>query len=309
MPSEVPSVGAAPRPAAPSARERRIGYTCAIAVMFVWAGFLLSSRLSARQALTAWDVSALRYAGAFIAALPVAAALGWPRLPPWQLAAILLTAAFGFPLLAYHAFGMAPAAHGGVMLPGMLPFLTAALGTLFLGEAWTRRRILSLLVVAVGIGLLASDTFGAHPGAWRGDLLFLAGASNWAVYTLLIRRWGIGAMQATLSIALWAGPLYLPVWWFCLPSAIAEAAPGAVLYQLVYQGAFATLIAGFLFTRAVVAIGAVRTTTVTALVPGITALAAWPLLGEPLGPAGLAGVGLVSVGMLLGVLPARMVSR
>jgi drug/metabolite transporter (DMT)-like permease len=204
---------------------------------------------------------------------------------------------------------MAPAAHGGVMLPGTLPFLTAALGAVFLGDSWTRRRVLSLLVVAAGIGLLAKDTFGDHPGAWRGDLLFLAGASSWAVYTLLVRRWGIGALPATLSIALWAGPLYLPVWWFLLPSAIGEASPGAVVYQLIYQGAFATLIAGFLFTRAVVAIGAVRTTTVTALVPGMTALAAWPLLGEPLGQAGLAGVGLVSAGMLLGVLPARMASR
>lgn len=274
-------------------------------MLFVWAGFLLSSRLSAQQAFTAWDVAALRYAGAFLAALPFAVVLGWPRLPLRRAAVVVATAALGFPILAYHGFTLAPAAHGGVMLPGTLPFLTAALGAVFLAEAWTRRRVLSLVVVAGGIGLLASDTFGAHPGAWRGDLLFLAGSSLWAVYTTLIRRWGISATEATLTAALWGAPLYLPAWWLVLPSNLAAIPAGPIAWQLVYQGVFATLVAGFLFTRAVTAIGAPRTTAVTALVPAIAALAAWPLLGEPLGPAGLAGVALVSAGMILGVTGGR----
>jgi drug/metabolite transporter (DMT)-like permease len=204
-------------------------------------------------------------------------------------------------LLAYHGFSLAPAAHGGVMLPGTLPFLTAALGAAFLGERWTTLRVASLLVVACGILLLATDTFGDHPDAWRGDLLFLAGSLCWAVYTTLVRRWGIGAVEATLSAALWGAPLYLPVWWLLLPSNLAAVPAGPIAYQFVYQGVFAVLVAGFLFTRAVTAIGAPRTTTITALVPAMAALGAWPLLGEPLGALGLAGVGLVSAGMVLGV--------
>jgi drug/metabolite transporter (DMT)-like permease len=288
------------------ARERRIGYACAFAVLFVWAGFLLSSRLSQQQDFTPWDVAALRYGGAFLAALPLAAWLGWPRLPPIRLLAIVATAAFGFPLFAYHGFAFAPAAHGGVMLPGTLPFLTAALSAVLLAEAWTRRRLLSLAVVACGILLLASDTFGDHPGAWRGDLLFLAGSCCWATYTVLVRLWGVSAVTATLSAALWAAPLYLPVWWLLLPSNLAAVPAGPLAWQFVYQGVFAVLVAGFLFTRAVTAIGAPRTTTITSLVPAMAALAAWPLLGEPLGALGLVGVGLVSAGMVLGVLtPSR----
>jgi drug/metabolite transporter (DMT)-like permease len=269
-------------------RERHIGYACAFAVLFVWSGFLLSSRLSQQQEFTPWDVAALRYGGAFLAALPLAAWLGWPRLPPIRLLAIVATAAFGFPLFAYHGFAFAPAAHGGVMLPG------------------TRRRVLSLGVVACGILLLAADTFGDHPGAWRGDLLFLAGSCCWATYTVLVRLWGVSAVTATLSAALWAAPLYLPVWWLLLPSNLAAVPAGPVAWQFVYQGVFAVLVAGFLFTRAVTAIGAPRTTTITSLVPAMAALAAWPLLGEPLGAIGLVGVGLVSAGMVLGVLtPSR----
>jgi drug/metabolite transporter (DMT)-like permease len=46
-------------------------------------------------------------------------------------------------------------------------------------------------------------------------------------------------------------------------------------------------------------------TAITAVVPALTALAAWPLLGEPLGAEGLTGVGQVSAAMLMGVVQAR----
>jgi drug/metabolite transporter (DMT)-like permease len=41
----------------------------------------------------------------------------------------------------------------------------------------------------------------------------------------------------------------------------------------------------------------------------MAALAAWPLLGEPLGVVGLLGVGLVSAGMVLGVVTLRPRAR
>lgn len=284
------------------ARERRIGLACAFAVLLVWTGFLLTGRLSVGQAFTPWDVAALRYGGSFLGVLPLVAVFGWPRLPWRRAVVIVATAGFGFPILAYIAFGFAPAAHAGVMLPGMLPFLSAALGAVFLGEAWSRRRFVSLAVVAAGIGLLAVDTFGDYPGAWRGDLLFLAGSFSWAIYTLLVRRWQVPALTATMAVALYAAPVFLPIWWLFLPSNLGAVPLAVVAFQTLYQGVFAVLLAGFLFTRAVIALGAVTTTSITAVVPAITALAAWPLLGEALGIAGLAGVGLVSAGMVLAVL-------
>lgn len=290
---------------AAQAAEQRAGYVCAFAVLSVWAGFLVFSRLSQQQALTPWDVAALRYGGSFLVGLPLALVFGLPRLPPLRMAVLVATAAFGFPILAYLGFRLAPAAHGGVLMPGTLPFLTALIGAVLLAEAWTRRRALSLLVVAGGIALLATDTFGAYPGAWRGDLLFLAASCCWATYTVLVRRWAVPAMQATLAVALLPAPLYLPLWWLALPSNLHAVPGGVIAFQFVYQGAFATVLAGFLFTRAVGAIGPARTTAITALTPALAALAAWPLLGEPLGVAGLVGVALVSAGIILGVISGR----
>jgi len=282
-------------------RERRIGYLCAFAVLFIWAGFLIFSRLSQRQAVTPWDLAALRYIGSFLAALPLLAIFGLPKLPPFRVAMVTLFAALGYPLLVFPGFQFAPTAHAGVLLPGMLPFFTAAFGYLLLSDPWTRSRLVALLIVACGILLLAFDTFGDHPGAWRGDLFFLSASASWSVFGVLLRRWRIRAIDATMILAIAPAPIFLPVWWLLLPSTLDAVPAGVVAFHLIFQGVFATVVAAFLFSRAVTALGPSRTTSVTALTPAMASLAAWPLLDEPLGVAGLAGIALVSLGMVVGV--------
>lgn len=305
LPIPAPARPAGPGMSGAAARERRVGLACAFSILLIWTGFILVSRFSARGLLTPWDMAALRFGGAFLAILPVALRHGRPRLPARQAAVVVATAGLGFPLLAFAGFQLAPASHGGVMLPGMLPLQAALLLWLVLGEPWRRERVAALLLVAAGVALLAHDTFGEHPGAWRGDLLLFAGSFSWAIYMLMVRIWRIPALEATLAIALYTAPVYLPLWLLLLPSRLAAAPPGEVLFQLVYQGSVAVVVAGFLFTRALIALGPMPLTAITALVPALTALAAWPLLGEPLGAGGLVGVGLVTAAMLAGLHQAR----
>ena len=40
-------------------------------LLFVWVSFHLVSRFSTAQAMTSWDVAALRFAGAFLTVLPI----------------------------------------------------------------------------------------------------------------------------------------------------------------------------------------------------------------------------------------------
>jgi len=49
-------------------------------------------------------------------------------------------------------------------------------------------------------------------------------------------------------------------------------------------------------------LGPVRLGFFTAVVPALAAVAAWPILGEALGPSAMLGVVLVTAGMLHGVL-------
>lgn len=287
------------------ARERRTGLACAFALLIVWAGFILFARLSAKQALTPWDTAALRYAGSLVFILPLIAVRGLPRLGLLRGVVLVATAGLGFPILAYAGFAFAPAAHGAVMMPGTLAFQTAALAAIVLHEPWTRRRALALAVVAGGITLLASDTVRDHPGAWRGDILFLLASFTWATFTVLLRKWRVPALDATIAVAFWPALFFLPLWFLALPSNMHAVPWGAIAFQFAWQGGMAVIVAGFLFARAVVALGPGPTTAITSVVPALAALGAWPLLEEPLGTAGLVGVGLVCVGMVLGVAATR----
>jgi drug/metabolite transporter (DMT)-like permease len=260
------------------------------------------SRLTASQALTPWDVAALRYGGSFLAVLPLLAWRGLPRMAPRRLPVVLGCAGFGFPLFAYAGYQLAPAAHGAVVMAAGLPVAVALIGRAVWRLRIGRWQALSLGAVVAGSLLLGLVTSGVYAGAWRGDLLFLAGAVSWSVYTLLVQRWRLQALDATLLIGLGAAPLYLPVWWLALPSRMAEAPWPVVLTQGLFHGLGASVVAMLLYTRAVATIGPGPTTMIGAVVPALAALIAWPLLGEALPPLGLLAVAVVSAGMLLGVL-------
>jgi drug/metabolite transporter (DMT)-like permease len=73
-----------------------------------------------------------------------------------------------------------------------------------------------------------------------------------------------------------------------------------IVFQGVYQGGVAMLVAGYAFTQVVAHFGPVRTTMFTAIVPPLAALAAVPVLGEPLAPSALVGLACVTLGLLVG---------
>lgn len=285
-----------------AAREARIGFACAALVLVIWSGFILASRAGATATLTPWDLAALRHAVSFAVLAPFAAAGALASLPLARALRLAAFAGFGFPLCAYAGFALAPAAHGAVLLPGALPFATAVVAWAWLGERVGRLRGLSLGLVFAGIALLAGGGFVDAPGAWRGDLLFLAGTTSWAVFSLLVGRWAVSALEATVAVGTLSAPLYLPVWALLLPSRLDEAPWGEIAFQGLYQGGLAMVLASLLYTRAVVALGPQRLAFFTSVVPALAALAAWPILGEPLGPAAMLGIAFVTAGMLLGVL-------
>lgn len=287
------------------------GYGCAGMVVVLWAGFSLASRFSARGGgvgLTAWDLGALRFSFAFVIAAGIWVAGGGRGLPVGRSFVLAMVGGFGFALPSYAGFQFAPAAHGGLILSGALPFLVAAMGWMVLREPWTRGRWWSMGLLAVGFLLVGVEAYGqgrAPAGAWRGDLLFVFAASCWALYTVLARMWRPGPAQAIVAVGLWCGPFYVPVWWVGLPShlgreAWATAAWGEVAFQAVYQGVIAVVVSLWLFTRALAILGPSRLAAITALVPGMAAVGAVPLLGEPLGMMTVLGLGAVCGAVAVG---------
>jgi drug/metabolite transporter (DMT)-like permease len=215
----------------------------------------------------------------------------------------------GYCALAYSGFFFAPAAHAAVLMPGSLPLWTALFAMVLLHERLTPARVAGLVLIvagdlAVGGGSLLQAFDGGN--TWKGDTLFLCAGMAWSLYGVLCRRWRIGAIDATLAIALGclcsAVPLYaLAVAGGTISSGLAAAPWREIVFQAVYQGGFSMFLAGLAFTQVVATFGPVRSTMMTALVPALAALSAVPVLGEPLSAAALGGLACVTFGLLLGL--------
>lgn len=98
-------------------------------------------------------------------------------------------------------------------------------------------------------------------------------------------------MQAMVSIPTvnlaWFGPLYLAF----LPKALAESPWPEILLQGAYQGLGASFLGVLFFATAIRSIGTSPTAAMMAMVPGMAALLAIPVLGE--WPSTLAWFGLI----------------
>ena len=284
------------------ANSSRAGLIAACFTICIWTGFILVSRYGGKGVLTGWDVTALRFGvGALIALFFL------PRvtLPPYKI--ILLFSVFGgigYSVTVYAGFRLAPAAHAAVLLPGALPFATAVIAWLWLRQKPSPTQRIALLLVFIGIALTTADTFfhGAHLTGLQmiGDLLFLCGSSSWAVFTLLLRRYSMPPLTAAVTTTLGSALLYLPVWWLFLPSTMGQAPLAEIAIQAAYQGVLVVFVAMLLYTFAVRRLGAQPVTLLMAIVPGVSALAAVPVLGEPLSLLTLAGLGAVTMGAVFG---------
>lgn len=318
------ATGSAADEALAAARRRRelgVGIVCALATVAIWSGFILISRASAGSGrLLPTDLAALRFGTAALIMLPVLlwrvrrehtwrAALGGMSLV--QVMVVAVFAGCGFSLLAFSAFVFAPVAHAGVLMPGALPFFTALIAWLVLRERVTPRKAVGLALIFAGIVAIGAGSFaGIDRRMLIGDALFLTASCSWALFVVLARKWQLRPVEATIALALGAALLYLPFYLLWLPKQIAVAPLWEVIGQGLYQGGLSVVVSTLVYTRVLMTFGPTRTAMITAVVPGLAAVLAVPLLGEPLALSALAGLALVTVGMIAGVVqPARAPSH
>jgi drug/metabolite transporter (DMT)-like permease len=214
-----------------------------------------------------------------------------------------------YAMLAYSGFFYAPATHASVLMPGSLPLWTALLAVLVLGERLTPARIAGLALIVAGDLLVGgASLLRALDGGdvWKGDVLFMCAAACWSVYSVLARRFALEAVPATAAITVFAVLTYVPVYGSLVladvvPSRLAVAPWGEILFQVLFQGVGSVVVSGITFTQMIRHYGPVRSTMITALVPGLSALGAVLVLGEPLHWNLAAGLALVTLGILAGV--------
>ena len=160
----------------------------AFVVALAWSGGWIAGKLGVTAA-PPLEFSAVRFVIAAMAlaaiALVTRARIGLGGMVP-----IVLSAVFGY--LGYNAFvfvglTMAPASDAALIVPTTIPVLTA-IAAAFVGERLSATKIAGFILASLGAVLvIAAGQNGAEISERRllGDVLMLAGAVCWAIYTAL----------------------------------------------------------------------------------------------------------------------------
>lgn len=307
--------------------SRAAGVLASVVTVAIWTGFIIIGRASAAQVLLPFDLGLIRLVGAALVVVPWAlwltrrqgpahASRSLAGLSPLPRRQTLITGAVGglvYSALCYAGFFFAPAAHASVLLPGSQPMWAALLAIVLLGETLTRQRMIGLGFILAGVALVGGVSLLAAFGGgevWKGDLLFLVAGACWAAYGVLARRFALDPVYSTIAITVVGLLTYVPLFVVLvtagvLPTHLLVASWTEVALQVFFQGICVVIVAGITFVTMVRVFGPVRAAMITSLVPGLSALGAALLLGEPLGARLLAGLALVTVGILLGVWQPR----
>ena len=141
---------------------------------------------------------------------------------------------------------------------------------------------------------------------WKGDLMFMCAACCWSLYTVIVRKEGLDAVRATMAVTAFSCVSFLPIysllaWLSVIPSHLGDAPWQELLFQAIYQGIGSVVISGITFNMMVRHYGPVRSTMMTAVVPALSALSAVVVLSEPMHWNLIAGLALVTCGILFGV--------
>jgi drug/metabolite transporter (DMT)-like permease len=200
---------------------------------------------------------------------------------------IWIGAGLPFGLLAMLGTRFAPPAHMGVLMAGASPLIAGTLSWLIWRERPSGSRAIGLALMTAAVLLLgAKSIVNWSSETWRGDLLFVAAATLWAVYALVFRRLGLTPWQAAALVNGWSA-LAVVAWsalrWMQGDGLGLATLPMADLaWQALWQGLLAGVLGLWTYSVAIARLGAAQAAAFGALAPVVSALGGWIWLGDAL---------------------------
>jgi drug/metabolite transporter (DMT)-like permease len=293
--------------AAPPTHRERWGVLAGFTMAFGASLSFVAARSAILDGIGAADLIFARFLVAGAIMLPFLLRWGLPGLAGIGLRrslVLMLTGGPLFALLQTGGYAFAPLAHGAVIAPSTVTILSTIGAALFLGERLGRAHIAGAALVLLGIGLLGWDSLSrsaaaADRHAWIGDLMFFVSSMLLASFTLLLRHWRVPAVRAAAVVCVLSCAITTPVYLLWAGTAHLASLPlEAVAFQGLVQGGLQGLITMIAFSQAILLLGVRRAVLFPAIVPAISVLLGIPLVGEIPDTLQLAGLGLVTIGLL-----------
>jgi drug/metabolite transporter (DMT)-like permease len=277
------------------------GIVCGAGAALFWALGFVAARQGVTSGLSPLVIALHRFVWPGLALFPLVAKNNFADLRMIGIPRAVALALFGglpLALLSYIGYVLVPLGHGAVIQPSCAALGGLILARLILHEPLPPRRIAGAVAIMIGLAVIGAEalrTIGAH--GVLGDLLFVAAGSCFAIFGVLLRHWRVGAIRATAvtSVLSLAG---LPIFLFRFDNMLAAGFYENAM-QAIVQGVLAGAGAIYLFTRAVVLLGASRAVLFPSLVPPFTLAIVYFTIGEVPTTAQLAGLVIVLAGFRL----------
>ena len=286
-----------------SATKKLMGHVYAIFTILVWGScFVLTKELL--TAYTAVQIIPLRMGLAYLTL--------WVLRPktmklPWkdELMFILIGITGGsfYFFLQNTALTYTYAANVSIIV-ALSPILTVILAQLFSrsGERLGKFVYIGAVIAIAGVVLVVLNgqlTFHLNP---LGDLIALAAALMWAVYSILIKKYTerYDNFLVTRRVMLWAFLTAVPL--MLLTDGMPDLTPlftePKVLISWLFLGVMGNAVCFAIWNIAFKALGVVVTNNYLYASPFVTVFVGWLLLGEPISVMSIIGAVLITVGVI-----------
>ncbi len=270
--------------------------------VIVWGATFVSTKVLIANSLSPAEIFVLRFALAYLCMLLFLRKQRWAD----TLTDELLLAAAGvsggslYFLTENIALEFAPASNVSLLVCTAPVWTAIVISLLYRNERMSRRQILGSAIAFAGMVLVVlNGRFVLHLSP-KGDLLALAAALLWMIYSLLIKR--INGRYSSLFITrkVFAyGLLTIAPYFLFEPFSVdwEVLARPVVWGNLLFLGLVASLLCYLFWNAAMHRLGAVRVTNYIYLNPLVTIVTAALCIGERITPAALAGAALILWGM------------
>jgi drug/metabolite transporter (DMT)-like permease len=282
--------------------SRAAGIAAALAAVVIGAGWHVATRLGVTTSLHPVDLALLRYGVPALIMLPVLLKTGLlPKgAPRGWLALVVVGAGLPFGLLAMAGSQFAPVAHMGIIIPGGMALAVAFLTWRLMGERFSTLRLTGLGLLTLAILLLGIGSFANVTGRTLiGDLMFLAGATLWAGYTIAFRKCGLNPIQGAALISAWSLIMVAPIWLLTPGVKLLQAPLWDVGIQFLWQSILTGVVAVWAYGFAVRSIGPANGAAIGALLPAVSSFGGLMVLGEAIPTTTAIAIVLAVGGVLL----------
>lgn len=275
-----------------------------LALVLVWGVNFPIVKITFRE-MSPMVFTALRFAGATLLLLLVMRRGGGAPVPRAQWPLVIVLGLLGhavYQIFFINGLARTTAGNSSVIL-AMVPLFVAVLSALLRIERVAPRTWIGIALAFAGLSVLVAGHGGLQisTATLAGDVLTLFCSLCWAVYTVLSRPLlrTMSPLQLT-TVTMAAG---VPVLILAAVPELLRQSWGAVSWPawaaLAFSTVFSVVVGYVVWYASVQAVGGPKTAVYSNLIPIVTLVASWFLLGETLGPLQAVGAAVVLTGVSL----------